>query len=156
MSSMRGTARNSSKSPVPAPTVTYKVSFGRNGNNNPNGKANLSGKIPRVTRLLALAHRIEGMIRSGELQDWTDAARLVGVTRARMTQIGNLLLLGPEIQEEILNLRSIVEGKDPIKEHDLRSVLTHADWDYQRSMWESLRPFCAEFTYSQFQHQVES
>src|SRR5436309_368869 len=62
------------------------------------------GRVPRVTRLLALAHKIDGQIRSGEIRNWAEAARLVGVTRARMTQIAKLLLLAPKIQESILDL----------------------------------------------------
>jgi hypothetical protein len=56
-----------------------------------------------VARTLALAHTIDEMIRTGELRDLADAARAVGVTRARMTQIMNLLLLAPEIQEALLS-----------------------------------------------------
>ena len=88
---------------VATPTATYKVSFGK-GNGDDCGKEKTvpSGRIPRVTRLLALAHRIDGMIRERDLRDWAEAARLIGVTRARMTQIANLLLLAPELQERIL------------------------------------------------------
>ncbi len=44
------------------------------------------GRVPRVTCLLALAHEIDGMVRSGEIRDWAEASHLVGVTQARMTQ----------------------------------------------------------------------
>ncbi len=54
-----------------------------------------TGRVPRVARTLALAHRIDGMIRAGELRDLADAARAIGVTRSRVTQIMNLLLLVP-------------------------------------------------------------
>ena len=87
---MSGMVRNSSRRGVPTPTATYKVRFGKKNGNVVGNETNRSeGKIPRVTPLLALAHRIEGMIRTGELKDWAEAARLIGVTRARMTQIGN-------------------------------------------------------------------
>ena len=35
------------------------------------------------------------------------------VTRARMTQIMNLLNLAPDIQEELLLLPPVTEGRDP-------------------------------------------
>ena len=46
--------------------------------------------------LLALAHQIDRMIRRGEIASLAEAARICGVTRARMTQITNLMLLAPD------------------------------------------------------------
>lgn len=133
---MNPPAQSSARSQSWAPTATYKVSFRRkNGRAADGGKVSSEGGIPRVTRLLALAHRIEGMIRAGELKDWAKAARLIGVTRARMTQIANLLLLAPEIQKDILNLPPIPQGQDPMTEHRLRSILAQPNWHCQRSAW---------------------
>ena len=42
------------------------------------------------------------MISNGRLKNLADAARTVGITRARMTQIMKLVLLAPGIQEAIL------------------------------------------------------
>lgn len=47
-------------------------------------------------------------------------ARLGHVTRARVTQIMNLLNLAPDIQEEILFLPRTLKGRDPIRERHLR------------------------------------
>jgi hypothetical protein len=98
-----------------------------------------NGRIPRITRLLALAHRVERMIRAGELRDWAEAAQLLGITRARMTQIANLLLLAPEIQEAILNLPPVLRGHDPVTEPDLRAVTAQVDWRRQELPWMPLR-----------------
>ena len=89
-------------------------------------------RVPRVTRLLALAHKIDGMIRAGEIRDWAEAARLLGITRARMTQIANLLLLAPDLQEAILDLPSVLNGQEPITEHELREVVASVHWFDQR------------------------
>ncbi len=78
------------------------------------------------------------MIRSGEIRDWAEAARLVGVTRARMTQVANLLLLAPKIQEGILNLSHVTRGEDPVTERSLREVAAHTDWQSQEG--PCLRP----------------
>jgi len=91
-----------------------------------------SGRLPRVTRLLVLAHRIDGMIRAGEIRDWADAAQLAGVTRARMTQVANLLLLAPDIQGAILDLPTTTVGPDPMTEHGLRHIHSRIDWQVQR------------------------
>jgi hypothetical protein len=44
------------------------------------------GRVPRVSRLLALAHRLERLLRSGVVKDYTEAARLGHVTRARIAR----------------------------------------------------------------------
>ncbi len=55
----------------------------------------------RVARQLALAHALQRRVHSGEFADYADMARSLGFTRARVTQIMDLLLLAADIQEEI-------------------------------------------------------
>ena len=129
---MRTTTRVARPIMPPAPTATYIVKFEQRPKRAPRReRPRPLGRMPRVARLLALAHRIDGMIRSGEIRNWAEAARLVGVTRARMTQIANLLLLAPDVQEAILNLPHVVKGQDQITEHALRSIASHSDWQEQ-------------------------
>ncbi len=97
------------------------------------------GSVPRVARLMALAIRCEELVRRGEVADYADLARLGHVTRARMTQIINLLNLAPDIQEEILFLPRTTHGRDSIGERDLRPICSVADWKEQRSRWHRLR-----------------
>jgi hypothetical protein len=70
------------------------------------------GRIPRISRLMALAIRFDHLIKSGQVADQAELAGLGHVTRARVTQIMNLLQLAPDIQEEILFLPRTVEGSD--------------------------------------------
>ena len=122
-----------------AATASYTVQFRkRPRRHTQRQQESPPGRVPRVARLLALAHKIDGMIRSGEIKDWAEAARLVGVTRARMTQIANLLLLAPEIQKAILALPEVFMGRDPIKERGLRHILTFSDWRRQLRAWSDL------------------
>ncbi len=93
------------------------------------------GRIPRIARLLALAHKIDAMVRTGEIEDLATAARLCGLTRARMTQIANLVLLAPVVQEAILNLPPVTKGRDPITERGLREVVYEPEWEQQISFW---------------------
>ena len=58
--------------------------------------------VSRAARQLALAHHIERVIEAGTLTDYAAAARALGITRARLTQIMNLLLLAPDVQHRIL------------------------------------------------------
>lgn len=71
------------------------------------GAALASEKVPRVARLLALAHKFQRMLDSGEVRSMAELARLGGVSRARITQIMNLLMLAPQIQEELLLLPAV-------------------------------------------------
>ena len=79
------------------------------------------------------------MIRTGELKDFAEAARLAAVTRARMTQITNLLLLAPEIQDDILKLQPVIKEHDLITEHALRFIVSRVDWKTQKTEWKKLK-----------------
>jgi hypothetical protein len=129
-------------------TVSFKVHL----TNGPAGKQELrlgeappkpipEGRVPRVSRLMALAIHCDRLVRSGEVRDFAEIARLAGVTRARMSQITNLLNLAPEIQEEILFLPRTREGRDALGESDLRELLgADFEWARQLQKWSSLRP----------------
>ena len=98
-----------------------------------------AGSVPRVSRLMALAIRFDGLIRSGAITDQADLARLGNVSRARVTQIMNLLHLAPAIQEGVLFLPRVTAGRDPITERDLRVLAAEVDWATQRDAWRKLR-----------------
>ena len=99
------------------------------------------GRIPRISRLMALAHHLEHLVVSGQVKDYAELARLGHVTRARITQIMNLLLLAPDIQEEILFLPKTVSGHDPIELRHLQAVALERDWGRQRERWKELTEF---------------
>ena len=96
------------------------------------------GRLPRITRLMALAIRFDGLIQSGAVENYSELARLGNVTRARMTQIMNLLMLAPEIQEEILYLPRAESGRDEVLLRDLQGVAADRVWCRQRKRWQSL------------------
>lgn len=96
------------------------------------------GRVPRIARLMALAIRMQRLIEAGEIRDYAELARLGHVTRARMTQIMNLLNLAPDIQEDILFLPPVESGRDPIRELQLRPITLVPDWRKQRRMWREL------------------
>ena len=96
------------------------------------------GRPPRVLRQLALSHRIDQMIRDGQLEDLAAAAKWAGVTRARMTQIASLLLLVPSIQEAILSMPPSDSGRDLVNERVLRPIAAEPAWERQLKMWSDL------------------
>ena len=126
-------------------TIERKVHFGQGEHSRKKlregerrAAARMPSRVPRVAKLMALAIRFEGLIKGGLVADYAELARLGHVTRARITQIGNLLNLAPDIQEAILFLPAVERGKDPITERDLRPIVAIADWKKQRRMWREL------------------
>lgn len=96
------------------------------------------GRVPRLSRLMALALRYDRLIREGHVRDYADLARLGGVTRARISQIMDLLNLDPRIQESILLLPRSAPGRDAIPERLLRPIVMEPDFEGQRRLWNAL------------------
>ena len=86
------------------------------------------GPVPRIARLLALAHKWEGMVRRGEVADYAQIARRMGLSRARVTQICSLSLLAPEIQDAVL----VSSSNQDIPERSLRRTSSKVKWSRQR------------------------
>ena len=97
-----------------------------------------TGRVPRISKLMALAIHLQNLVDKGAIRDYAEIARLTGLTRARVTQIMNLNLLSPQIQEEVLFLPKVLQGHDPITERDLRSITQEPLWDMQMREWEKL------------------
>ena len=98
----------------------------------------MPGRVPRIARLLALAHKFDGLIRQGVIADFATLARLGHVSRARITQIMNLLILAPDIQEEILFMPLTLEGHDPVPMRRLAVLVQTLDWPFHRALWRQL------------------
>jgi len=91
--------------------------------------------VPRIRRLLALALKMEQMIQEGTVKNYSELAHLGQVSRARITQVMNLLQLAPDIQEEILL------GSTPncrLRESAIRKVSGLLLWSEQRDRWHAL------------------
>tara|TARA_R110002072_G_scaffold292121_1_gene460586 strand:+ start:82 stop:519 length:438 start_codon:yes stop_codon:yes gene_type:complete len=98
-----------------------------------------TGRVPRVSKLMALAIRYDGLLRDGTVQNQTELAHLAQVTQPRMTQIMNLLHLSPLIQEEILMLPAQERGRDRITERDLRPLTRVHSWEVQLYRWNNMK-----------------
>ena len=84
--------------------------------------------------LLALAHHVQRLIDAGRIVDRAEVARRLRWTRARVSQVMDLLLLAPDIQEEVLFL----DAGSPVTERGLRAVVRHEDWREQWRAWNSI------------------
>lgn len=96
------------------------------------------GRVPRVARLMALAIKLEGLVRGGAVKDYAELARLGRVTRARVTQVLNLTLLAPDIQEALLFLPAVAAGREPLTLRELQPVAQLRKWRGQRRAWREL------------------
>ncbi|MBZ5605995.1 MAG: hypothetical protein LAO79_27165 [Acidobacteriia bacterium] len=93
-------------------------------------------RLPRLARLMALAIKFQDMVDRGEVRDYADLARLGYVSRARITQIMNLLNLAPDIQEELLIPSPL--AAEAVPERGLRHVTAVVGWSRQRKLWKDL------------------
>src|SRR5687768_14643073 len=99
------------------PTVETALRFQRTGRRGGNyeaetGRATTTpkGRTPRISRLMALAIRFDELIRSGSFRNYADLARIGQVSRNRVSDIMNLLLLAPDIQEELLFMARVTNA----------------------------------------------
>ena len=79
-------------------------------------------EVPRIVRLLALAHRWHRLIDEGEIRDQAEVARRVGLTRARVTQIMSLIRLSPRIQARLAS------GIDGVQQWRAASSAVYWPW----------------------------
>ena len=98
-----------------------------------------SGRIPRIAKLVALASRMQSMLESGQVESFQQLAELGRISQPRMTQIMSLLHLAPDIQEELLYLPEVIQGKAQIHERLLRPLTREMDWRVQRRMWARIK-----------------
>ena len=98
----------------------------------------INGRIPRVSRFLALAIRLDELVRHGHAPNFSAIARLGYVSTTRISQLMKLTLLAPDIQEAVLFLPPVARGRDPVTENDLRPIAAEPDWNDQRRLWKPL------------------
>jgi hypothetical protein len=95
-------------------------------------------RTPRISKMMALAIYLDGLICNGNIRNQTDLADIGQVTRARASQVLKLLHLAPDIQEALLFMDITTKGRNLITERNLRSITAVADWQVQRLLWSRL------------------
>ena len=114
---------------VTLPVRPRRQESAKSGQSDQVSAAGSPSRIPRIARLMALAIKFETMVERGEVRDYADLARLGYVTRARITQIMNLLMLAPDIQEQLL---FPVGAMAMLRERELRPIVLLNLWREQR------------------------
>ena len=107
---------NAAASPSPEPTPGTRIFTGqlfrvRDGKgwtfvDEPPAPPEPVRRPARVARMLALAHRLQAMIDAGDAPDRATLARRLGFSRARITQLLDLLLLAPTSRRRSSSPRS--------------------------------------------------
>jgi DNA invertase Pin-like site-specific DNA recombinase len=92
--------------------------------------------VARISRLLALALKMEQTIQDGTVKNYSELARLSPVSPARITQVMNLLHLAPDIQEDLLLRHTPQDG---LRESAVRKLSGVVLWSEQRARWRVLR-----------------
>jgi hypothetical protein len=119
-------------------TVTSKVHFAKQRAGKKRIEAGAepppTERVPHVARLMALAIHLDQLLREGKVKDYAEIARLGHVSRARVTQIMNLLNLAPDIQERLMIDRHVAA----LKERDVRPIQARWLWAHQRKLWQRL------------------
>jgi hypothetical protein len=87
---------------------------------------------------MALAIRFDELLRSGAARDLNHLAAVSNVSQPRISQILSLTMLAPELQELLLFLPRVLEGKPEISEKSLRPITLLESWSDQREAWKSL------------------
>ncbi len=95
-------------------------------------------RTPHISRLMALAIHFQKMLDAADVGDLATLARYGQVSRARITQIMNLLYLAPDIQERLLNLPQTAKGRGDITCAQLQPVALEADWKRQLALFDKL------------------
>lgn len=103
-----------------------------------NTSHDVRGRLPRITRLMALAIELQKDLDSGEIRNRSLLADVGQISRARMTQILQLTELAPAIQEELLYLPVVRRGYDAITERGLRRILKTVDWEAQIGLFRAM------------------
>jgi hypothetical protein len=92
----------------------------------------------QVARMLALAHHLQRAMEGGAVANQAALAKAYGLTRARLTQVLDLLLLAPDLQEQVLAMDA-VDGRQPLAERRLRRLAICESWAEQRANWPATK-----------------
>jgi|SRR5271156_4159903 len=98
-----------------------------------------AGRLPKITRVLALAIHFDTMIWQGDAKDYADIGRLTCLCRERVSQIMRLTYLAPDIQMELLYQPPVLAGRDHFSETAVRKIASILSWEEQRRAWTKLK-----------------
>jgi hypothetical protein len=101
------------------------------------GKKTAPKKEPSLRFCLVLAHQIQELFDQGKVKSLSEAAVLLNMCNARISQVLNLVSLAPEIQKEILIPN--IEATEKITEFHIRCIAMEPKWGKQIETWTKIK-----------------
>ncbi|MFH1360693.1 MAG: recombinase family protein [Candidatus Omnitrophota bacterium] len=93
-------------------------------------------KEPKLKQNLILAHQIQKVISEGRVKDLKQMANCLNMSNIKVYVVMNLLLLAPDIQEEILLDEN--ESLFSVPEYKINEISRQMSWAKQKEMWQVL------------------
>ena len=93
-------------------------------------------KEPQLRQNLILAHQIGRIISDKKAKSLKEVASWLNISHVRICQITGMLLLAPEIQEEIILSDSKILYEIP--EYKVNEVAQELTWPKQKENWQKL------------------
>ena len=117
-------------------TFEFQVDLTSRARATPKRRVSTRSILPPIVNTLVLAHQIDRAVSEGRARSLGDAARQLGISQPRVTQIMKLSRLAPMIQEQILlGDRSKFQH---LSEHQLRVVTGTTDSQDQLALFTAL------------------
>jgi len=89
---------------------------------------------PNLRSSLLLAYQMQDYIETGKIKVMGDLCKYIPVSHSRICQIIRLLLLAPDIQEDILSRDDGTIAS--LTEENIKKIPIQYDWNIQREMWK--------------------
>jgi len=99
-------------------------------------KKEVPGKVPTVSRMMALAIFYEQLIKNGKIKSVSDIGRLENVSQQRVSQIMSLLLLSPKLQVKLLILPKQYRNSCRIPTEKCIQIAREIDFERQEELFE--------------------
>lgn len=96
-------------------------------------------RLPRITKLMALAIKYEQLLDSGQIEGQDALARLAGMDRSSISRLLRLRLLSPRIQEQLLELPQTDKGREKISMRAVEALVRIHDWCEQEVRFKKFK-----------------
>ncbi|MBC8213593.1 MAG: hypothetical protein H8E71_03020 [Candidatus Marinimicrobia bacterium] len=101
-------------------------------------KKEVPGKVPTVSRMMALAIFYEQLIKEDKIKSVSDIGRLENITQQRVSQVMSLLLLSPKLQEKLLTLPRQYRNSNRISTEKAINIAKEIDFERQEEMFNEV------------------
>lgn len=101
-------------------------------------KKQIPGKVPTVSRMMALAIYYEQLIKEGKIKSVSDIGRLENITQQRVSQVMGLLLLSSKLQEKLLSLPRQYRNSCRISTEKAINIAKEIDFEKQEVLFNRL------------------